>query len=106
MPARCLDDPALAGLLEDVAGDVVLSGLGGRTVADCLPRERTDLLVVTAEATPLEVAALMARTGAWLAVVAGRASGGSCGVITADVLLDRILRARPRLQGLRYPSRP
>jgi CBS domain-containing protein len=92
VPAYCQDDPALARVVDEAAADVFLRGLGGRTVAECLPRERRELPVVDPDATVLEIAALMARTRSPLVAVAG-ADGRMLGAITLDGLLDRLLGA-------------
>ena len=49
-------------MVDEATADVFLRGLGDRTVAETLPRERRELPVVDPDATVLEVAALMART--------------------------------------------
>jgi predicted transcriptional regulator len=90
IPAYCQDDPGLARVIDEAAADVFLRGLDGRSVEQCLPARRRELAVVTAEATVLEIAALMARTRVPLAaVVAG--DGTLRGAITLDALLDRML---------------
>src|SRR3954467_9775294 len=61
LPSYCQDDPALARVVEESAADVILDGLGDRTVAELLPRARPELPVVGPDATVLEVASMMAR---------------------------------------------
>ncbi|MFG1991041.1 CBS domain-containing protein [Actinoplanes sp. NPDC048988] len=90
LPAYCQDDPALARVIDEAAADVILDGVGDRTVADLLPRNRPELPAVRGSATVLEVASVMARSNVPLvAVVDG--SGVMTGVITLDGLLDRML---------------
>ncbi|MEU8820521.1 CBS domain-containing protein [Actinoplanes sp. NPDC048796] len=90
LPAYCQDDPALARVIDEAAADVILDGVGDRTVADLLPRNRPELPAVRGSATVLEVASMMARSNVPLvAVVDG--SGVMTGVITLDGLLDRML---------------
>lgn len=90
LPSYCQDDPALARVIDEAAADVILEGIGERTVADLLPRNRPELPVVGADATMLEVASVMARSGVPLvAVVDG--SRVMTGAITLDGLLDRML---------------
>lgn len=90
VPSYCLDDPALARVIDEAAADVFLRGIGDRTVAETLPKERRQLPVIGPDGTVLEVAALMARTRSPLVAVADR-GGPLIGVITLDALLDRVL---------------
>jgi CBS domain-containing protein len=90
IPAYCQDDPALARVIDEAAADVFLRGVGERTVAELLPRERRELPVVDPEATVLEIAAVMARSRSPLVAVAGEAQP-MVGAITLDALLDRML---------------
>jgi CBS domain len=90
VPAYCQEDPALARVVDEAAADVFLRGLGNRTVAETLPKERRELPVVDPGATVLEVAALMARTHTPLVAVA-EPDGVLRGAITLDALLDRVL---------------
>jgi CBS domain-containing protein len=89
LPAYCQDDPALARVIDEAAADVILDGIGDRTVADLLPRERRELPAVGPNATLLEVAAVMARSGVPLVAVVG-AGRVMTGAITLDGLLDHI----------------
>jgi CBS domain-containing protein len=91
LPSYCQDDPALARVIDEAAADVILDGLGERTVAELLPRHRPELPVVAGDATLLEVAAVMARANVPLVAVVG-GDGGMTGAITLDGLLDRMLR--------------
>jgi CBS domain-containing protein len=90
LPSYCQDDPALARVVDEAAADVVLDGIGDRTVADLLPRNRPELPAVSADATLLEVASVMARSNVPLVAVvdSGRVMTGA---ITLDGLLDRML---------------
>jgi CBS domain-containing protein len=69
---------------------VFLRGLGERTVADCLPERRSEVPVVMAEATVLEMAALMARARSPLVAVVDR-QHRMLGAVTLDALLDRLV---------------
>ena len=93
VPQYCQDDPALARVVDEAAADLFLRELGDVTVEQCLPSERRELPVVSAEATVLEVAALMARTRSPLVAVAEQRGGALSGVITLDGLLDRMFSA-------------
>ncbi|UQU67879.1 CBS domain-containing protein [Couchioplanes caeruleus] len=90
LPAYCQDDPALARVIDEAAADVILEGIGERTVADLLPRNRPELPVVRADATMLEVASVMARSGVPLVAVVDE-QRVMTGAITLDGLLDRML---------------
>lgn len=90
VPHYCLDDPALAGVVDEATADVFVRQLGERTVAETLPAEHRELPVVDPDATVLEVAALMARTRTPLVAVADP-GGVLRGAITLDALLDRVL---------------
>lgn len=90
VPNYCIDDPALARVIDEAAADVFLRGVEGRTVAELLPRERRELPVVDPGATVLEIAAVMARTRSPLVAVAAKGQPLT-GAITLDALLDRML---------------
>jgi CBS domain-containing protein len=90
LPTFCQDDPALARVIDEAAADVILNGIGERKVADLLAKGRRDLPVVSADATLLEVAAVMARSNVPLVAVVDK-SRVMTGAITLDGLLDRIL---------------
>lgn len=90
LPSYCQDDPALARVIDEAAADVIFEGIGDRTVADLLPRNRPELPAVAAEATLLEVAAVMARSNVPLVAVVDKAKAMT-GAITLDSLLDRMI---------------
>jgi predicted transcriptional regulator len=90
VPQYCQDDPALARVVDEPTADLMLRELDGRTVRQALPRQNRDLAVVAPDATTLEIAALMARTGIPLVAVVGK-DRMMLGAITLDALLDRML---------------
>jgi CBS domain-containing protein len=90
IPQYCQDDPALARVIDEQAADVFLQGLGDRTVAQALPEGGRELAVVAADATVLEIAAVMARTRNPLVAVVDR-QRRLLGAVTLDALLDRLL---------------
>jgi CBS domain-containing protein len=90
LPTYCQDDPALARVIDESAADVIFDGIGERTVADLLPRNRTELPAVDADATLLEVASVMARANVPVVAVVG-ADKVMTGAITLDGLLDAML---------------
>jgi CBS domain-containing protein len=89
IPRYCIDDPALARVVDEEHADRFLRDLADRTVAECLPERPGELAVVDPDATVLEIAALMARTRTPL--VAVLAGSEMLGVVTLDALLDRML---------------
>ncbi len=90
VPTYCLDDPALARVIDEPAADLFLGELAGRTVAECLPERRQELAVVDPDATLLEIAALMARTRTPLVAVVDD-DQRLVGAITLHALLDKML---------------
>ncbi|MEU8664175.1 CBS domain-containing protein [Actinoplanes philippinensis] len=90
LPPYCQDDPALARVIDEADADVILAGIGDRTVADLLPAHRPELPAVSADATLLEVASVMARSNVPLVAVVDK-TRVMTGVITLDGLLDRML---------------
>ena len=90
LPSYCQDDPALARVIDEAAADVIFEGIGNRTVADLLPKNRPELPAVSADATLLEVASVMARSGVPLVAVVDEKKVMT-GAITLDGLLDRML---------------
>jgi len=90
VPRYIQDDPALARVVDEAAADVFLDELGTRSVAEVLPEQPRELPVVDADATVLEIAALMARTRTPLVAVVGD-DGALLGAVTLDALLDRLV---------------
>lgn len=90
VPRYCQDDPALARVVDEAAADVFLDQLGQRTVAQALQKPSRELPAVQGDATALEIAALMARSGSPLVAVVA-ADRSLLGAITLDALLDRVL---------------
>jgi CBS domain-containing protein len=90
VPAYCQDDPALARVIDEAEADLLLSGIAGRTVRQCLPEAPRELPVVDPQATVLEIAALMARMRSPLVAVVDN-TGAMTGAVTLDALLDRML---------------
>ncbi|QYN20364.1 CBS domain-containing protein [Amycolatopsis sp. DSM 110486] len=90
VPRYVVDDPALAGVLNESMADRVADRLGGRTVRELLPAEPTELPRANADDTVVEVAAMMARLRCPLvAVMDGRTL---LGVVSASRLLELALR--------------
>lgn len=90
LPPYVTEAEALAGVLEEEAAEALWRRLQGKTAHDLLPEEREELPEVAAEATLVEVASTMVRSGSPLVAVteAGRILGG----ITIGRLLDHLLR--------------
>ncbi|MFI7154630.1 CBS domain-containing protein [Nonomuraea sp. NPDC050022] len=91
VPGYCLDDPALARVVDEKHADAFASSLASRTVRQALPPERRELPVTDPDATVLELAALMARTHSPLVAVVEQ--GRLLGAVTLQALLDRVLAA-------------
>jgi CBS domain-containing protein len=89
VPRYVLDDPSLAGVLNDSAADRAAQKLGGKTVRDVLPEHLVDVPAANADDTIIEVAALMARLRSPL--IAVLKNGKLHGVITASRLLSAAL---------------
>ena len=92
VPRYIQDDPTLARVVDEASADVFLREIGERTVAQCLPAERSELAVVAPDATVLEVAALMARAHTPLVAVVDQ-TRGLLGAVTLATLMDRIVAA-------------
>ena len=90
VPRYCIDDPALARVVDEDTADLFAHRLSDPTVAQALPDRWRELPVVDDDATALEVAALMARSRTPLVAVVDR-SGALLGGITLDRLLERVL---------------
>ncbi|MEU9836453.1 CBS domain-containing protein [Streptosporangium sp. NPDC048047] len=89
VPRYCLDDPALARVVDEAHADAFLRSLAGRTVRDCMPDDPRELPVTDPDATVLEVAALMARTSSPLVAVMD--DGRLLGAVLLTRLLGRVL---------------
>lgn len=90
VPRYCQNDPALARVVDEAAADVFAHQLGDATVARALPARTRELPVVDDDATALEIAALMARSGSPLVAVVDERRV-MVGAITLDGLLERVL---------------
>lgn len=91
VPRYCLDDPALARVVDEATADVFVAEMGDATVARAMPDRPHELPVVPEDATALEIAALMVRSRTPLvAVVDG--TGAMLGAITLDALVERVLQ--------------
>jgi hypothetical protein len=90
--------PALARALDERASEDLLRKLAHTTVRDLLPHPQDlhELPVVDVQATPLEVAAVMARMHSPVVAVVDEegGSGRVVGAITASQLLEHLLPPR------------
>ena len=82
-------DPALVRTIDEAHADLFWQELGDRTVDDCLPPQPSKKVAVHADATLLEVAALMARMHSPLVAVV-EADGRLHGCITLSALLAHL----------------
>jgi len=86
VPVYVQEDPSLAGVLSESIADRIADKLGGKSVAEVLPKPPPDMATVKSDDTIIEVAAIMARNRSPLvAVMSGE---GVVGVITAPRLLE------------------
>jgi predicted transcriptional regulator len=86
VPVYVREDPSLAGVLSESMADRIADKLGGKSVAEVLPKPPPDMATVKSDDTIIEVAAIMARNRSPLvAVMSGE---GVVGVITAPRLLE------------------
>jgi CBS domain-containing protein len=69
IPAYVQDDPSLARVYDERHADRLCEALVGRTVREMLPKKRGELPVVEADATAVEIAAVMARMRSPVVVV-------------------------------------
>ncbi|CAJ1505535.1 CBS domain-containing protein [[Mycobacterium] holstebronense] len=90
VPGYVQDDPSLAGVLSETVADRSAEKLRGKTVRDVLPEHLRDVPAADADATVIEVAAMMARLHSPLIAVVK--DGELYGVITASRLLAAALR--------------
>lgn len=98
IPTYVQDDPALARALDEDASDELCRKLARSTVRDLLPKPQDvdDLPIVDADATSLEVAAIMARMHSPLVAVVDQHDGNRViGAITVRQLLEYLLPPRP-----------
>jgi len=98
IPTYVQDDPALARALDEEASDELCRRLVRFTVRDLLPQppDLDELPVVDADATSLEVAAVMAHMHSPLVAVVDERDGNQViGAITVNRLLDHLLPPRP-----------
>ena len=61
VPAYVQEDPSLAGVLSESMADRIADKLGGKTVAEVLPKPPPDMATVKSDDTIIEVAAIHSR---------------------------------------------
>lgn len=86
VPSTYQDDPALCRVIDEERAAQFWHGFADLTVGDCLPAKPTQISTVPAEATLLEVAALMARAHSPLIAVVD-----NHGTLTGGITLTRLL---------------
>jgi CBS domain-containing protein len=99
IPSYIQEDPSLAHVLDERHADRLCDALRGKTVEQLLPARRDKLPVVDADATAVEIAAVMAR---WRSpVVAVVDQRELLGAITVSRLLDLLIAvsSASRAQG-------
>jgi CBS domain-containing protein len=90
LPRYLIEDPGLAAILEEEAADTLWDRIADHQVGELLPADAPEAPRVDADATLIEVAALMASTDAPL--VAVRDGDRLVGGITSSALITRLLR--------------
>lgn len=86
VPGSYQEDPALVRTVDEDYADRFWLELADRTVGDCVPRPRAKPVTVRADATLLEVAALMSRQHSPLVAVVD-----DDGVLLGAITLSRLL---------------
>ncbi|MBM7789673.1 CBS domain-containing protein [Tenggerimyces flavus] len=86
VPGSYQEDPKLAHVVDESYADSFWQELGDRTVGESLPAKPTKPVTVPADATLLEVAALMARQHSPLVAVVDRD-----GVLVGAITLERLI---------------
>ncbi|MBY8850882.1 CBS domain-containing protein [Saccharothrix longispora] len=94
VPTSYQDDPVLARTIDEAHADLFWEEIGDLAVGDCLPAKRAKPVTVAADATLLEVAALMCRLHSPLVAVVAD-DGTLAGVITLERLLTSLAVSRP-----------
>ncbi len=89
VPGSYQEDPALARTVDEQSADHFWLEVTDLTVGDCLPREPRKPVTVSAEATLLEVAAVLVRSNSPVVAMTGR-GGVLAGVITLERLLTSL----------------
>ncbi|WP_049556207.1 CBS domain-containing protein [Nonomuraea sp. SBT364] len=89
VPRYCLDDPALARVVDEQHADLFMRELGDRTVRQSLPEQPRELPIADGDATLLELASLMARTHSPLVAVVE--DGTLLGGVTLQALVGHSL---------------
>ena len=92
VPSAYQEDPQLARTVDEAHADRFWQELGDLTVEDCMPRQPDRPATVPADATLLEVAALMTRSQRPLVAVVDQ-DGALLGVITLEKLLTNLALA-------------
>ena len=97
IPRYIQDDPALARVYDEAASERLLGHLDTKTVRDLLPerQDREALPVVDADATTVEIAAVMAHKRSPLVAVLDE-DGHVVGAVTVSRLFEHMLPDLPR----------
>jgi CBS domain-containing protein len=94
IPESYMDDPALARVVDEVHADLFWRRSATMTVGDCLPHPPAKPATVRADATLLELAAVMANKRSPVLAVVDRA-GRLTGAVTLERLLASLAVAGP-----------
>lgn len=89
VPAYIEYSVVIAQAIDESHADAFPEEMSHRTIRQCLPYQRVEPPVISAEATVVEIAAVMVGTGCPLAAVVDQ-SVSLLGVVTLDSLLKRM----------------
>jgi CBS domain-containing protein len=89
VPGSYRDDPALARAIDEESADLFWQELAGLTVGDCFTDKPSKPVTVSADATLLEIAALMGKHRSPLVAVVD-ADGALVGAVTLERLLTSL----------------
>jgi CBS domain-containing protein len=103
LPDYVIEDPSLAGVLDEGGVSDLLSGLGDHTIGDLIEDDRMtvrELAWVDADATVIEIAAVLVSQDTMITAVRA-AENTSVGVVTLPIVVDAMLEfARGQGQDL------
>ncbi|WP_406174966.1 CBS domain-containing protein [Streptomyces sp. NBC_00996] len=90
VPAAVQEDPLLAAVIDDRLDNQVREAMAGQSVATWLPRRHLTAAVVGPAASPMQIAALMARKDTPIVAVVERngVQPTLIGAVTTDALIE------------------
>lgn len=94
IPSYIQDDPSLANVIDERHADRLCEALETKSVRQLLPPRKDELPVVEADATAVEIAAVMARWRCPVVAVVELGGGPVLGAVTIPKLLRFLLPTR------------